>query len=78
MEAAFKHLEGVLSQMKADMAKLNANWASKRERMESSMVKAEREATEAMEKYKAFEGLAVEKAQVVANIKKSEEFYALC
>lgn len=41
------------------------------------MASAEREAVEAMEKYKASETFMVEKAQAIADFLKLKEFYAL-
>lgn len=64
--------------MKANLAKIKANWALKRERMESEEVRAKRDAVEAMEQYKAFESFSVEKAQAMVDFQKLEESYALC
>lgn len=42
--------------------------------MESEVVKAKREETEAVERYKTSKSFIVEKAQVMADFQKSEEF----
>lgn len=62
--------------MKADHAKIKVDWASEQERMELEVAKADREAVEAVEKHKASESFAVEKAQAVVDFQKLKEFYA--
>lgn len=74
----FKFSEWMLSKMKANLTKIKANWALEKERMESEVVKAKRQAIEVMDKYKASESLTKEKARAVVDFQKSEEFYALC
>lgn len=63
--------------MKADLPKIKTDWALEKAWMESEVAKAEWEVAKAVEKYRTFVSFAVEKAQVVANFQKSEEFYSL-
>lgn len=68
--------------MEADLARVKADWAFRKEKMELEVEKAkvdlskEKEAEEAIEKYKASEYFTVEKAWVVVDFCKSKEFFA--
>lgn len=68
--------EGALSKVKAKPAKVKGDWARKRERAELDLANI-KEVVEAMEKFKASENFAMEKAQAVAGFRKSEEFFVL-
>lgn len=62
-----KKLEEALCKVKAELSKVKANWAKKRERAELDLVNAKKEVAEVVGEFKTFKGFMTEKAQVVAN-----------
>lgn len=76
-EPASKCSKEDLSKVKAKLAKAKADWTQERERVELDLVKTKKEAIKVVEKFRAFESFAIEKAKVVVDFQKLEEFYNL-
>lgn len=76
-EAASKSSKEVLSKMKVELGNVKADYAWERERTELDLANAKNDVAKVVVKFKTSKRFMAEKAQVVADFKKSEEFYTL-